>query len=736
MKLGIRLKLLIGFTLLVSLSLLIQAFAFFITRDYIETRIRGDHLGKATDAANALGEMFDAIDKQVNELSHTVADQLDIDTAHVDERLTAGNEDNYTVFAQRVFVIVNGMEKVSFLSKTGREVSAYDLSGKLLSDKLSIDLPSEEFYSAISGKKAVSKVYYLKNQPYVNIYYPLYQKNQLTGAIKMKINLSNLWKLVAKITLGEHGFAYIIDDHGIVIAYPDQKVLLKKPNLSSVPFIHALLTNSVDKLSPSAAHYVNPENKLVLAQGTRVPVSNWFVIFEQPESEAYAFLNFILNIFFITLTGTLILLLIIAMFLSENLTKSILLLKNATKSIIAGDFKTRISVHTKDEIEDLAESFNNMAGNLQEAFTRLEQDKNVLAAERNKMAVALSSIVDAVIAVDLSRKIIIFNPAAEKITGYQAEEVVGKPIENIMRMYDKKSEIAVETYCPISAENVEGSVFTIKDIRLFGKLDKQTFVDVMVGRIEQGVHVNLGCLLVLHDISSEKELEDMKLDFVSMAAHELRTPLTSIRGYLSVLKESAASQLTDEQKMFMQRINIASDQLMSHVDNLLNVAKVEKGAMTLHKEKIDWVPFVQKLTGDLQDRAKQKNITLVFQLPQNTSMPVEVDTFRISEVITNLLTNAISYTYTDGSVSVSVEENEHDIITHIRDTGEGIPREALQHLFTKFFRVSGKLEQGSKGTGLGLYISKTIVEMHYGKISVESEVGKGSTFTFTLPKAK
>jgi two-component system phosphate regulon sensor histidine kinase PhoR len=333
----------------------------------------------------------------------------------------------------------------------------------------------------------------------------------------------------------------------------------------------------------------------------------------------------------------------------------------------------------------------------------------------------------------MERKIIIFNKAAERITGYTEAEVLGKYIGDLFHVYDKNAELSATTYAPIRTDGFEGKLYSLADVTFIGKAGKKAHITLTAGQIKEAMHINLGCLLILHDTTEQKELEEMKLDFVSMAAHELRTPLTSIRGYLSVYISENKQQLTDEQMMFLQRINIASEQLMSLVENLLNVTRIEKGAMALNFQAIDWTKYVNGVVEQLSGRAKEKRINLTFKEPDHQIRKVIADNFRIAEVLNNLLANAINYTNENGSVTVWLEEKNGKVVTHVQDTGEGIPQEAISHLFTKFFRVSGALEQGSKGTGLGLFIAKAIVEMHNGTIWVESEEGKGSTFSFSLP---
>ena len=227
----------------------------------------------------------------------------------------------------------------------------------------------------------------------------------------------------------------------------------------------------------------------------------------------------------------------------------------------------------------------------------------------------------------------------------------------------------------------------------------------------------------------------MKLDFVSMAAHELRTPLTSIRGYLSVLQEELGTILDKEQRSFLDKAFISSSQLAALVENLLSVSRIERGALRIEVEPADWEPIVHEAVNNFDPQSKEKDIKISIKFQEKKLPKVLVDKFRISEVLSNLIANAISYTHPGGNITISAIQKGKEVETSVADTGQGIPESAIPKLFTKFFRVSGVLEQGSKGTGLGLYISKAIVDMHGGKIWVKSALGKGSIFSFKIPTA-
>lgn len=385
----------------------------------------------------------------------------------------------------------------------------------------------------------------------------------------------------------------------------------------------------------------------------------------------------------------------------------------------------------KERIKELEEIKVNLEGTIR-------QRTQVIVAERNKLSVALSSISDAVIAVDLNRCVVICNKAAEKIIGLPNSAILGKPLEQIIQLYDKNWPLTIEIFCPIRTDPFEGVIFQKENLKLLTRPQlqypktRECFVNLTCSKITEAQDVNVGCIITLHDVTKEKQLEEMKLDFVSMAAHELRTPLTSIKGYIHILSKNIENTLTDQQKTYLLRMSIATQRLVGLVENLLNVSRIERGSLMLRVEEVDWLANVKEILAEVLDQAKDKKQELTIVEPEKL-MKVKVDKFRINEVLTNLVSNAISYTPLGGKIKVWFDTSSDEIITHISDNGPGIPKDAIPFLFTKFFRVSGKLEQGSKGTGLGLYIAKSIVEMHKGKIWVESEEGKGSTFSFSIP---
>jgi PAS domain S-box-containing protein len=358
-----------------------------------------------------------------------------------------------------------------------------------------------------------------------------------------------------------------------------------------------------------------------------------------------------------------------------------------------------------------------------------------LTAERNKLTTVMQSIVDGVLALDSFGHVILVNPAALTILGLEEKDILYRKLDEVLTMYDGNQKISCGDLLPNKQLTKDAVIAQKKALKIIAPSDRQIFINLTSSAIKEGSEVGLGAIITMSDVSKEKELEEMKIDFVSMAAHELRTPLTAVRGYLSVLLEESGKKLPKEEKDFVDKAFIASSQLAALVENLLSVSRIERGAMKLQIEAVDWSSIVKDSVNNFEPLAKEKKIKLTFELQENLPK-VAVDQFRISEVLSNLIANALAYTKAGGSVDVLVETKGNEVITHVKDTGQGIPESALPRLFTKFFRVSGVLEQGSKGTGLGLYISKAIVDMHKGRIWVESKDGVGSTFSFSVPVAE
>jgi PAS domain S-box-containing protein len=352
-----------------------------------------------------------------------------------------------------------------------------------------------------------------------------------------------------------------------------------------------------------------------------------------------------------------------------------------------------------------------------------------------KLQIILSSLSDGIIITDFNRNIVLATPPIQKTTGYQIDQILGKPLNQLFKLISNDIEIDPKNYAPISKVESGGLTFAQRNIKLIGSDKKEAYINLVSKNTAAGSRLGIGCILVMRDVTEEQDLEKMKLDFVSMAAHELRTPLTTVQGYLSMMQqEGIYLKLNETEQKYLKRSFEGATRLNKLIENLLEVSRIEQGRMSIRTQKFTLEPLVKRIVEDQTPVATNKNLKLSY-LPAKQSIPdVMIDSIRIEEVLNNLIGNAIKYTE-QGEIKVFMEPQDTFVIVSIADTGRGIPPESIQQLFTKFYRVESELTSGSKGTGLGLFVCKTIIEAHGGKIGVESVLGKGSVFTFSVPIA-
>jgi len=243
----------------------------------------------------------------------------------------------------------------------------------------------------------------------------------------------------------------------------------------------------------------------------------------------------------------------------------------------------------------------------------------------------------------------------------------------------------------------------------------------------------LGSLIILHDITREKTVERLKTEFVSVSAHQLRTPLASLRWSLETLSQERLGKLNEKQKEILQRAKDSIERMLKLINELLDVVKIEEGKYISKISSYSFEEILKEVIRDYQDKIKEKELKFEIKLPSKKLPKLRGDRAKISLVVQNLLENAIRYSLPGGEIAISLNLKENKLEFSIRDTGIGIPREVQKHIFTKFFRSPNAIKIEAKGSGLGLFVSKNIIEAHGGKIWFESREGKGTTFYFTLP---
>jgi len=353
--------------------------------------------------------------------------------------------------------------------------------------------------------------------------------------------------------------------------------------------------------------------------------------------------------------------------------------------------------------------------------------------EQNKFNALVSGIREAVILLDPNQNIIGANQSATQMTGYALNEMLGRPVSQILNILDSNEAlIDPNLICPTGGLDLDGVIYKATNVSLIDKADVVKVVNIQSIKIKEGSKIELGAIVVIDDNFEEGELERMKVDFVSMAVHMLRTPLTIVKGFLSTLsKLDTIKKLSKEEVDDLSAATSGADELGILIENLLHLSEIQSGNFRIHSSSVSYEGLIASVVNEVKPTVEAKGLRLVYIPPLYDFPQIKIDFGRIKEVLVNLLDNAVKYTDKGGIEVTFFRENDF-IHTTIKDTGKGIPASSLEYIFTKFYRIKDPLEM-EQGLGLGLFVAKRVIEAHGGKIWVESTEGQGSVFHFTLP---
>ncbi|MEW6008208.1 MAG: two-component system histidine kinase PnpS [Candidatus Omnitrophota bacterium] len=358
---------------------------------------------------------------------------------------------------------------------------------------------------------------------------------------------------------------------------------------------------------------------------------------------------------------------------------------------------------------------------LEEKEAKLKEKIETHSTGQAKLETVLSSMFEGVLVVNKAGEILLMNSSLRKTFFIDTSPEGKTPLEIIRNV----------KVCDIVDRTLKGEQKLVsEEIQLFTPEEKVLKINSAPIVRDDTVE---GAILVFHDITELRRLERIRQDFVANVSHELRTPLTSIKGYAETLLEGAI-QDKDNAKDFIEIIYRDSDRLAKLIDDLLDLSKIESGKLKMVFLPVDILEVIKRTMKVLEAQAKRKSISI--SLNVTASLPkVLADETRISQVVLNLLDNAIKYTPDGGKVSITVSKKDRFVQVEIEDTGIGIPEKDLPRIFERFYRVDKARSRELGGTGLGLSIVKHIVQAHEGQVWVKSEFGQGSTFSFTIPQA-
>lgn len=422
------------------------------------------------------------------------------------------------------------------------------------------------------------------------------------------------------------------------------------------------------------------------------------------------------NMWYSLLTGLLVTLVvgsIVVSRISFSIIRPIEEITRVARNITQRQYESRVRIKAKDEIGQLAGAINFMASSL-------EQQMYEISENQQRLSGVLTNMTSGVIFISEQRRIMLVNPAVEKLLGTPGHEIVGKLhieagksfglSQYIDRCLDKSEKFRQEVHIYYPQERV---------------------LDVNFAPYINFKGEARGVVVVLHDITEIRRLEKMRSDFVANVSHELRTPITSIKGFTETLLEGA---MQDEEtcRNFLQIISDESERLYRMIRDILDLSKIEQKRIPLQVSRIHLQDMISSAVAIMNDQAQRKELTITLPFPQ-PEIYLMTDRDCLQQIILNLLTNAIAYTPEGGAITIRTEKEDQIVKIQVIDTGIGIPEKDLTRIFERFYRVDKARSRDSGGTGLGLAIVKHLVDNLHGHIRVDSIEGKGTTFTVTIP---
>jgi two-component system, OmpR family, sensor histidine kinase VicK len=412
-------------------------------------------------------------------------------------------------------------------------------------------------------------------------------------------------------------------------------------------------------------------------------------------------------------TGTAIALLftaILGVLLAQTITRPISDMRKQALAMTRGNFSRKVKVYGYDEIGQLAITFNNLTKKLQEAQATTE-------GEKRKLSSVISYMTDGVLSTDRKGRIILINEPAAQMLGVSRETVLSQPIVSVLGLDENYTfeDLLQEKDSIVLDYSTKSKPFILR--ANFSIIQKESgFVN--------------GLIAILYDITEQEKIDLERREFVANVSHELRTPLTTMRSYLDALAEGAWK---DEEiaPNFLEITQTETERMIRLVNDLLQLSKMDSVDYRLSREWVNFPVFFNRII-DRFEMTKNQNVTFVREIPEE-AMFVEVDEDKITQVLYNIISNAMKYSPEGGTITFRTKEMEDKITISISDEGVGIPKDNLDKIFDRFYRVDKARTRKLGGTGLGLAIAKEMVNAHGGRIWADSVEGKGTTIFFTLP---
>ena len=646
-----------------------------------------------------------------------------------------------------------------------------------------------KFTEAVAKKIYYGSVYFRReSEPYMTL--SLAGTRRDAGVSIAEVNLKFIWDVVSQIKVGERGRAYVVDAQGRLIAHPDISLVLRNSDLSRLEQVKTARAAAAGSRANSAQQVTEAsdfQGRQVLTAYAPIAPLGWLIFVDLPVSEAYAPLYQSLERTAMLLAGGLVLALLAGLFLARRMVVPIRTLRQGAARLGGGDLSQRISIKTGDELESLAEQFNDMAGRLADSYSDLEKKVEIRTRELEQSnselralgevsqavnsTLDLKTVLDTIVAkaVQLSGTeagaIYVYNSAKRE---FELRATSGMSDDLIAEMSNQHAELSdavghtVEQRVPVQVADLKDEPPSgLTDIMLragfrarlvIPLVGAQGAVGALVVRRKVPGEFSKGTIDLLQTFAAQsvlaienanlfhqieekgRELQmasQHKSQFLANMSHELRTPLNAILGYTELIMDKVYGDIPPKAVATLDRVQANGKHLLGLINDVLDLSKIEAGQLNLTLADYSVKDVVYNVFGAVEALANNKKIQLKVdmdgELPQ-----AHGDERRLTQVLFNLVGNAIKFT-DSGEVAIKASSTNGSVTIAVRDTGPGISEADQAKIFEEFQQADSSTTKEKGGTGLGLAIAKRIVEMHGGRLWVESQLGQGATFSFMVP---
>src|SRR5262245_5943994 len=703
----------------------------------------------------------------------------------------------YRFELKRLLYLAPAITEAVVLDSDGVKQAHVSRAGAVSQDSELDFSASPGFRRALQGKPDYGPVYFVQNsEPYMTIAFPIEQyTGTVIGVLQAEVNLKHVWDVVSNIKTGEAGYAYVVSRSGDLIAHRDISLVLRRQNLAHLTQVKGALEVASGAPRPIVTVTANLEGKKVISSSAFIPSLQWLVIIERPVEEAYTPLYASLLRSSALLLVGFTMAVLASWFVRRRVVRPLEALRRGVERIGKGDLSHSLNLKTGDEIEILADEFNEMATHLKEAYTGLERkvaERTHELRETLEQQVAITEVLGvmanrptdakALLEAILERALQLWQASRGSSFTFDGEAfhlaLITKPVSaETLTFLEAPIRPGPETPLrrialdlqPIHSPDIltdsrfaappiyrdEGIRTTIampmlKEGQLLGAItihrrEVQPFnereIDALTAFANQAVIALENARLFeqlqvrSRDLAEKGEQLEIanrhKSQFLANVNHELRTPVSAIIGYARLILRATEGQISRLQRENLEDLLRNAERLLNQIDSLLEFSMIEAGKMKVHVEPVKVKEVIHETISTVEPTLNGDNVRIIQEI--GPELPVwNTDREKLGQILLNLLDNAVKFTHR-GEIRIAASQLNGSLKLVVSDTGIGIPKEDLNKIFEEFQRGDSSGTKNYRGTGLGLAIVKKFANLLGGDVAVESEVGKGSVFTVTLP---